>query len=115
MGISNQRETTAMWDRETGEPLEQAVVWQCGRAAGIVRDIANRGFGSIIREKTGIPLSAYFPAAKMAWLLQTDEKNGNGRKKAGSVWERLTAGLCGSSHRSMPLKPIIPTRPGPSF
>lgn len=79
VGISNQRETTAMWDRETGEPLEQAVVWQCGRAAGIVRDIANRGFGSIIREKTGIPLSAYFPAAKMAWLLQTDEKK---RKRA---------------------------------
>lgn len=81
VGISNQRETTAMWDRKTGEPLEHAVVWQCGRAAGIVRDIAKKGFGSIIREKTGIPLSAYFPAAKMAWLLQ---KNAEIRERAES-------------------------------
>lgn len=84
VGISNQRETTAMWDRKTGEPLDHAVVWQCGRAAGVVRDIAKKGFGSIIREKTGIPLSAYFPAAKMAWLLQKDVKIKE-RAKAGEI------------------------------
>lgn len=73
VGISNQRETTAMWDRGSGDPLADAVVWQCGRAGSIVRDIAKRGFDSIIKEKTGIPLSAYFPAAKMAWLLGQEE------------------------------------------
>ena len=75
-----------MWDRKTGEPLEHAVVWQCGRAAGIVRDIAKKGFGSIIREKTGIPLSAYFPAAKMAWLSRRMQKYGSGPNQANSVW-----------------------------
>lgn len=55
VGISNQRETTAMWDRGRGDPLADAVVWQCGRAGSIVRDIAKRGFDSIIKEKTGIP------------------------------------------------------------
>lgn len=73
VGISNQRETTAMWDRISGEPLADAVVWQCGRAGSIARDIAKQGFDSIIKEKTGIPLSAYFPAAKMAWLLRQGE------------------------------------------
>ncbi|WP_455619259.1 FGGY-family carbohydrate kinase [Eisenbergiella sp.] len=73
VGISNQRETTAMWDSISGEPLADAVVWQCGRAGSIARDIAKQGFDSIIKEKTGIPLSAYFPAAKMAWLLRQGE------------------------------------------
>ena len=73
VGISNQRETTAMWDRRSGKPLDSAVVWQCGRAGNIARDIAKQGFAGIIKEKTGIPLSAYFPAAKMAWLLKQEE------------------------------------------
>ena len=75
IGISNQRETTVLWDRATGKPLENAVVWQCGRAEPIVRELAAKTDGEAVRLATGIPLSAYFPAAKMAWLLQ----NGEGR------------------------------------
>ncbi|MCM1541821.1 MAG: glycerol kinase GlpK [Blautia sp.] len=70
VGISNQRETTGIWDRVTGEPLDLAVVWQCGRAGGIVEKWLEKGYGEQVKRKTGIPLSAYFPAAKMAWLLQ---------------------------------------------
>lgn len=70
VGISNQRETTGIWDRVTGEPLNEAVVWQCGRAGGIVEKWLEKGYGERVRQATGIPLSAYFPAAKMAWLLQ---------------------------------------------
>lgn len=70
IGISNQRETTAIWDKATGEPLEEAIVWQCGRASGITQEIAEQGHAEEIREATGLQLSAYFPAAKMAWLLR---------------------------------------------
>lgn len=74
VGISNQRETTGMWDRSTGKPLETAIVWQCGRARGIVEELKRQGHGEQIKRATGIPLSAYFPAAKMAWLLQQGKK-----------------------------------------
>lgn len=80
MGISNQRETTAMWDRKTGEPLAQAIVWQCGRAGEIVNQLQKEGHGQTVKKISGIPLSAYFPAAKMAWFLKsggdTDENSG---------------------------------------
>jgi len=67
IGISNQRETTAIWDR-SGTPLKYAVVWQCARAREIAQNLSD--YGELIRDKTGLPLSPYFPAAKMAWLLQ---------------------------------------------
>lgn len=100
LGISNQRETTAMWDRFTGEPLAHAVVWQCGRAEEIGRKIAQAGHGELVRQKTGIPLSGYFPASKMAWLLQnTDgaqQKAQEGKLALGTIdsWLlfRLTGG-----------------------
>lgn len=70
IGISNQRETTAMWHRECGKALAPAIVWQCARAKHIAEEVKERGLGEQIREKTGIPLSPYFPAAKMSWLLR---------------------------------------------
>lgn len=70
IGISNQRETTAIWDRSTGEPLDDAIVWQCGRASAVTQELASLGYGDRVKEITGIPLSPYFPAAKMAWLLR---------------------------------------------
>ncbi|MBQ6602006.1 MAG: glycerol kinase GlpK [Eubacterium sp.] len=70
LAISNQRETSLIWDSRTGKPLADAVVWQCSRAADICgRDyIADKA--DIIAAKTGIPLSPYFPAAKLCWLLE---------------------------------------------
>lgn len=67
-GISNQRETTAAWNRETGEPVCPAVVWQCARAAEIAQSHSSEA--EMIRRKTGLTLSPYFPAAKMQWILE---------------------------------------------
>lgn len=68
VGISNQRETALLWDRATGLPVADAVVWQCARAAGICQRLADRG--EAIQERTGLNLSPYFPAAKWAWILE---------------------------------------------
>lgn len=68
MGISNQRETVAAWDRADGTPVGQAIVWQCARAKGICDTLASHA--EAVREKTGLPLSPYFSASKMAWILQ---------------------------------------------
>lgn len=68
VGISNQRETALLWERDTGLPVADAVVWQCARAAGICQRLADRG--DAIQERTGLNLSPYFPAAKWAWLLE---------------------------------------------
>ena len=78
LGISNQRETTGIWDKITGEPLDLAIVWQCGRASNIVEDWLAKGYGEKVRQATGIPLSAYFPAAKMAWLWQNVQQRESG-------------------------------------
>lgn len=75
VGISNQRETSCMWN-ENG-PLSEAVVWQCARGKGISDALAP--YAELVREKTGLPLSPYFPAAKYAWLLQNTEKSGKVR------------------------------------
>ena len=70
MGISNQRETTVAWDRTTGKPVCDAIVWQCARAADVCAEVEKTGIGEAVRERTGIPISPYFPAAKMAWILR---------------------------------------------
>ncbi len=81
LGISNQRETSAAWDRETGKPLAPAVVWQCARAEGICRRVEQAGISEQIREKTGLHLSPYFPAAKYAWLQENVEAVGLAKEK----------------------------------
>ncbi len=70
MGISNQRETTVAWDQTTGRPVCDAIVWQCARAVNVCAEIEKTGIGELVRERTGIPISPYFPAAKMAWILR---------------------------------------------
>lgn len=73
VGISNQRETTIGWDK-TGNPAGKAIVWQCARASQIAEELQEKGYEEEVRNSTGIPLSPYFPAAKMAWLLKNNEK-----------------------------------------
>ena len=70
LGISNQRETSVCWNRKTGLPVCDAIVWQCSRAAGICDEIERQGISQQIRQKTGIPLSPYYPAAKLAWIFR---------------------------------------------
>jgi glycerol kinase len=73
-GISNQRETAMVWDRITGKPPYNAIVWQCSRAEEICRSISAQGQSSLIKESTGLPISPYFSAAKIKWILDNVEK-----------------------------------------
>ena len=69
IGITNQRETTIVWDKETGEPVYNAIVWQCRRTAKDVKALIRDGYGDIIKAKTGLVPDAYFSATKIAWIL----------------------------------------------
>ncbi|MEY8282515.1 glycerol kinase [Lachnospiraceae bacterium 50-23] len=70
VGISNQRETSLAWDRVTGEPMGHAIVWQCSRAVDICERVEKKGEAENIRRRTGMNLSPYFPASKIAWILE---------------------------------------------
>ena len=69
IGITNQRETTVVWDKETGEPIANAIVWQCRRTADIIDALIKDGYGDMLRGKTGLVPDAYFSASKIKWLL----------------------------------------------
>lgn len=69
IGITNQRETTILWDKRTGEPVYNAIVWQCRRTAGRIEELKKDGLEQMIREKTGLIPDAYFSASKIAWIL----------------------------------------------
>ena len=70
IGITNQRETTILWDKNTGEPVHNAIVWQCRRTAPMCEKLENNNFDKIVREKTGLVLDAYFSGTKIAWMLE---------------------------------------------
>ncbi len=69
IGIANQRETTVVWDKETGKPIYNAIVWQCRRTSNICDDLKNAGLSDYIRENTGLVVDAYFSATKLKWIL----------------------------------------------
>jgi glycerol kinase len=84
LGITNQRETTLVWDRRTGEPVYNAIVWQDRRTAGVCDRLKERGLAGMIRKKTGLVLDAYFSATKLQWILQ-NVKGARQRAKAGDL------------------------------
>ncbi len=69
VGIANQRETTLLWERETGKPMHNAIVWQCRRTAPLVERLKEDGLGNTIRDRTGLIPDAYFSGTKLEWLL----------------------------------------------
>jgi glycerol kinase len=69
VGITNQRETVVVWDRTTGAPIHPAIVWQCRRTAATCDELRARGVESLVRERTGLVLDAYFSGTKIGWLL----------------------------------------------
>src|SRR5882672_3201186 len=69
IGITNQRETTVLWDRKTGRPLHHAIVWQDMRVADDVATMARERSNDFFRRRTGLPLSTYFSSLKLRWLL----------------------------------------------
>ncbi len=99
LGISNQRETSLCWNRETGKPLYNAIVWQCARGAALCEEIEKQGCAEEIRQKTGLRLSPYFPAAKLAWIFRNvpgaREAAGRGQVCCGTVDSFLVYRLTG--------------------
>ena len=73
IGITNQRETTLVWDKETGEPVYNAIVWQCRRTAPIIDELNREGHGAYIKEHTGLIPDAYFSGTKLKWILDHTE------------------------------------------
>jgi glycerol kinase len=106
IGIANQRETTVIWDRGTGRPVHNAIVWQCRRTADRCRRIrAERGAAALVRKRTGLPIDAYFSATKAEWILKRVGRRGKdgsglcfGNTDAWLLW-KLTGG---KSHATDP-------------
>ncbi|WP_028402509.1 glycerol kinase GlpK [Ectobacillus panaciterrae] len=73
IGITNQRETTVVWDKTTGRPVYNAIVWQSRQTAGICEVLKEKGYNEIVREKTGLLIDAYFSGTKVKWILDNAE------------------------------------------
>ena len=71
IGIANQRETTLLWEKETGKPLCNAIVWQCRRTAPLVERLKRDGLGNMLRDRTGLIPDAYFSGTKLQWMLDS--------------------------------------------
>jgi glycerol kinase len=84
IGISNQRETTIIWDRKTGKPIYNAIVWQDHRTADYCDELKAKGFSNLIKKKTGLEIDAYFSATKIKWLLD-NVPGAQKRAKAGEL------------------------------
>lgn len=98
-GVSNQRETSIVWDRSTGEPVHNAIVWQCPRGEAICRRLIEKGLAETVRRATGIPISAYYSAAKIAWVLENipkaKELGAAGKLCCSTIDSWLVYKLCG--------------------
>lgn len=106
VGVTNQRETTVLWDAATGAPLHNAIVWMDTRTQAAVDRIAAQGLGDLVRAKTGLPLATYFSALKLGWLLDevpgARERAAQGAALFGTIdswiiWN-LTGGPSGGRH-----------------
>ena len=99
IGITNQRETTVVWDRNTGKPIANAIVWQCRRTSDIIDGLVSRGYSDRIREKTGLVPDAYFSGSKIKWLLDNvpgaRERAENGELVFGTIDTWLIWNLTG--------------------
>ncbi|MDP3786947.1 MAG: glycerol kinase GlpK [Candidatus Omnitrophota bacterium] len=84
IGITNQRETTILWDRKSGRPVHNAIVWQCRRTAGICDKLKKEGYTGLFQKKTGLVIDAYFSGTKIKWLLD-NVKGLRGRAEAGEI------------------------------
>lgn len=88
IGISNQRETVIVWDRETGLPIQNAIVWQCRRTADLAEELIRKGYSEAFKQTTGLKIDAYFSATKIRWILDHN-RDARERAKRGEL-------LCGT-------------------
>ena len=99
LGLTNQRETTILWDRESGRPLHRAIVWQCRRTADLCRELSPHA--ELFRARTGLPLDAYFSGTKIRWLLERlpearAKSSENGATKFGGAISKIAFGTVDS-------------------
>jgi glycerol kinase len=108
VGITNQRETTVLWNKETGKPYSNSVVWQDIRTNKICDQLITEGFENVFRQKTGLPIATYFSGPKIKWLLENNKKVINevskdnilfGTMDTWLIWN-LTGGIKGGKHVS---------------
>ncbi len=85
IGITNQRETTVVWDKNTGRPIYNAIVWQCRRTANICDDLKAKGLENYVRENTGLVIDAYFSGTKIKWILDNVEGAREKAKNGGDL------------------------------
>jgi len=106
IGVTNQRETTIIWDLVTGKPYCNAVVWQCTRTSQVCEELEKRVHVESIRERTGLPVSTYFSGPKIRWILDNIPEAGEAPRKGRAafgtmdtwiIWN-LTVGVEGGSH-----------------
>ncbi|ACK42122.1 glycerol kinase [Dictyoglomus turgidum DSM 6724] len=99
IGVTNQRETTIVWDKHTGQPIYNAIVWQCRRTADYCEELKRNGLSEVIKEKTGLVIDAYFSGPKIKWILdnvpEAREKAEEGRLLFGTVDTWLIWNLTG--------------------
>lgn len=100
IGITNQRETTILWDKNTGEPVYNAIVWQCRRTSDMIEELKKDGFDKKIREKTGLVPDAYFSASKLRGFWRTCPAQGRGRREESCCSAQWTRGLSGISPKA---------------
>ena len=102
IGITNQRETTILWDSETGRPVYNAIVWQCRRTTDMCTELKKKGVEKMVREKTGLYLDPYFSATKIKWILDNVEEAGialsKGTLRMGTIDSWLTWKLSGGEY-----------------
>ena len=79
LGITNQRESVVVWERSSGKPVHPSICWQCRRTSGLCEELKQKGLDNLIRQKTGLPVDAYFSGTKINWTLNNIP---NGWKKA---------------------------------
>ena len=96
LGIANQRETTVVWNRRTGVPYANAIVWQDTRTDRIAAALEKSGGGEVIRRKAGLPPATYFSAGKLQWLLENDGRPAPTRSAGRRCSAPSTAGCCGT-------------------
>ncbi len=92
LGITNQRETTLFWDRKTGKPIHNAIVWQDRRTASYCDSLREAGHVDMVQHKTGLIIDAYFCATKIRWILDNVDGAASERKKVNLHLARLIAG-----------------------
>ncbi len=101
IGITNQRETTILWDKDTGQPLHNAIVWQCRCTAAMCEELKAKGLEPLVREKTSLVIDAYFSATKIRWILdnvpEAKEKLAQGKICMGNIDSWLIWHLSGGA------------------